>query len=189
MIFPENPISSEVDDLLRNAQLRDALEPLFDESIGRVNAELMSTSNENDFLQSMLEWERAPMLPIYEWFQPQLRLPPPDTLDDASLRSVLHDTIQRLYDKHIVLDFTDHLSDRELYCLVYRDILPAHEKLINRRNNYLHWDCANMDGDPDTWLRFYANEDERQAWAEETEGYLPQIEDPPYQRELPRAPL
>lgn len=189
MIFPENPLSSEVEDLLRNAQLRDALEPLFDESIGRVNAEVMSTSSENDFLQSMLEWERAPMLPIYEWFQPQLRLPAPDTLDDASLQGMLHDTIQRLYEKHIVLDFTDHLSDRELYCLIYRDILPAHEKLINRRNNYLHWDCANMDGDPETWLRFYANEDERQAWAAETDGYLPQVENPPYERKLPRAPL
>jgi len=189
MIFPENPLSTEVDDLLRNAQLRDALEPLFDESIGRVNAELMSTSNENDFLQSMLEWERAPILPIYEWFQPQLRLPAPDALDEASLRGILHDTIGRLYEKHIVLDFTDHLTDRELYCLIYRDILPAQEKLINRRNNYLHWDCANTDGDPDTWLRYYASEADRQAWAEETDGYLPQVEDPPYQRELPRAPL
>jgi len=189
MILPETPKSSEVDDLLRNAQLRDALEPLYDESIGCVNAELMSTSRENDFLQSMLEWERAPILPICEWFQPVLRLPAPESLDEACLREVLSETIQRLYDKHIVLDFTDHLADHELYCLIYRDILPSHEKRIHRKNNFLHWDCANTDGDPDTWLRYYASESERQAWAEETEGYLPQGEDPPFPRELPRAPL
>ena len=189
MIFPNSPKSSDVDDLLRNAQLRDALEPLYDESIGRVNAELMSTSNENDFLQSMLEWERAPILPICDWFQPQLCLPTPDTLGDERLQRLLHDTIQRLFEKHIVLDFTDHLSDRQLYCLISRDILPAHEKQIERQKNYLHWDCANISDDPDTWLRYYANEEERQAWAEETQGYLPQIEDLPYQRELPRAPL
>jgi len=189
MIFPESHKSSEVDELLRNAQLRDALEPLFDESIGRVNAELMSTSSENDFLQSMLEWERAPILPICDWFQPQLRLPAPDSLGDQALLTVLYETIDRLYEQHIVLDFTDHLSDRELYCLIYRDILPTHEKKIDRQNNYLHWDCANTDGDPDVWLRYYASEEDRQSWAEETQGYLPQIEDPPYQRDLPRAPL
>jgi len=189
MIYPEFQKSTEVDDLLRNAQLRDALEPLYDESIGRVNASLMSTSSENDFLQSMLEWERAPMVPVSEWFSPPLQLPAPETLDDATLERVLHETVERLYDKHIVLDFTDHLSDRQLYCLVYRDILPAHEKLIDRRSNFLHWDCANTGDDPDTWLRYYASEEDRQAWAAETDGYLPQVEEPPFQRELPRAPL
>jgi hypothetical protein len=189
MIYPDSSKSSEVEDLLRNAQLRDALEPLYDESIGRVNAELMSTSNENEFLQSMLEWERAPIVPIYRWFQPELKLPAPDRLDDEQLQSLLHETIEKLYSQRIVLDFTDHLSDRQLYCLIYRDILPAHEKLIDRRNNYLHWDCANTDGDPDTWLRFYASEADRRAWAEETDGYLPQVEVPPFERKLPRAPL
>jgi len=28
----------------------------------------------------------------------------------------------------VVLDFTDHLSDYQLYCIVYRDILPSQEK-------------------------------------------------------------
>lgn len=189
MISPNSPKSSEVDDLLRNAQLRDALEPLYDESIGRVNAELMSTSNENEFLQSMLEWERAPIVPIYQWYEPALVLAAPDSLDDEQLTDLLYQTIEQLFQKRIVLDFTDHLSDRELYCLIFRDILPAHEKQIDRQNNYLHWDCANTDGDLDTWLRYYASEEDRQAWVEETDGYLPQIEVPPHTRKLPRAPL
>lgn len=189
MNFPDSSKSDEVEHLLRNAQLRDALEPLYDESIGRVNAERMTTSSENDFLQSMLEWERAPILPIGEWFLPKLELPVPDTLEDDRLRTVLNETIEKLFEKHIILDFTDHLTDRELYCLIYRDILPAHEKRIHRRNNYLHWDCANTSDDPDVWLRYYASEEDRQAWVEETDGYLPQIEDPPFQRQLPRAPM
>lgn len=189
MIYPNSPKSDDVEHLLRNAQLRDALEPLYDESIGRVNAELMSTSSENDFLQSMLEWERAPILPIAEWFSPTLQLPSPDTVEDNRLQQLLNETVDKLFEKNIILDFTDHLTDRQLYCLIYRDILPAHEKLIARRNNYLHWDCANTDGDPDTWLRYYASEDDRNAWAEETECYLPPVEAPPYQRKLPRAPM
>ena len=72
MKSPDAPRSDEVENLLLNAELRDALEPLFDESIGRVNAEVMSVSSENDFLQSMLEWERAPIVPIRDWFSPPL---------------------------------------------------------------------------------------------------------------------
>ena len=189
MRSPDSPKPDDVEHLLLNAQLRDALEPLYDESIGRVNAELMSTSKENDFLQSMLEWERAPILPICQWFTPALELPPPDSLYENQLHAVLYKTIRGLFEKHVVLDFADHLTDRQLYCLIYRDILPAHEKMIQRRHNYLHWDCANTDGKPDVWLRYYASEEDRQAWQEETNGLLPPLEDPPFRRRLPRAPL
>jgi len=183
------PMSDQVEHLLRNAQLRDALEPLYDESIGRVNVELMSTTSENEFLESMLQWERAPILPICDWFRPKLQLEHPDTLDEQQLLIALHHAIEKLFSKRIVLDFTDHLTDRQLYCLLYRDILPTHEKLLPRTNSYLHWDCANTSGDPDTWLRYYASEADRNAWREETEGYLPPVEAPPYQRELPQAPM
>ncbi|MEM9660448.1 MAG: hypothetical protein AAF961_18955 [Planctomycetota bacterium] len=174
---------------MRNAALRDALEPLLDESIARVNAEVMTTGAENDFLQSMLEWERAPMLPICDWFEPRLELSNPDDLDDVRLKEILFQAIGQLFEKRIVLDFTDHLSDRQLYCLISRDILPSHEKMIQRRDNYLHWDCANTDGDPEVWLRYYASEEERKTWAQETDGQLPEVGDPPYRRDLPRAPL
>ena len=112
---PNLPKSEEVEHLLRNAQLRDELEPLFDESIDRVNPTVMSTRSENEFLESMLEWERAPMLPISQWFEPPLVLPHPDRLGQHQLSLVLRATIEKLFEKHIVLDFTDHLSDYQLY--------------------------------------------------------------------------
>ncbi|WP_231936541.1 hypothetical protein [Bythopirellula polymerisocia] len=189
MNLPDFHQTDDVENLLRNAQLRDALEPLYDESIGCVNANVMSTSSENEFLQSMLEWERAPIMPICEWFDPPLELPSPDKLDDEHLHNILQSTIQELFTKNIVLDFTEHLSDRQLYYLIYRDILPSFEKRIDRRTNYLHWDCANVGDDPEIWLRYYATEEERQAWVDETGGYPPQVDDPPYPRRVPRAPL
>ncbi|MCA9259002.1 MAG: hypothetical protein KDA61_07370 [Planctomycetales bacterium] len=189
MISPNTPRSDDVENLLRNAQLRDALEPLYDESIGCVNAELMTTGAENEFLQSMLDWERAPILAICEWFEPTLVISHPEQLGSEELREELHRTIELLFEKHIVLDFTDHLTDRQLYTLIYRDILPAHEKMLNRRTSYLHWDCANTSDDPDAWLRYYATEEERQVWLQETDEELPPVEEPPYPRELPRAPL
>src|SRR5438552_1774571 len=138
------PRPDEVEHLLRNAQLRDELEPYFDESIGRVNVEELPTPVENEFLASMLAWERAPVLPIGQWFEPELKLPLPDALTESQLHERLWETIHQLYGKRIVLEFTDHLSDRELYCMIYRDILPSPEKMIDSLSNYLQWDCADV---------------------------------------------
>ena len=189
MFLPQSSSSDDVEHLLRNAQLRDELEPLYDEAIGRVNPTVMSTRSENEFLESMLEWERAPILPISEWFDPPLVLPHPDGLTGNQLSIVLTAVIEKLYEKHVVLDFTDHLTDYQLYCLIFRDILPSHEKKLDRRTSFLHWDCANMDDNPVVWLRHYASESERELWAEENDEPLPHHEDPPHRRPLPKAPL
>jgi len=189
MFLPKPTNSDEVEHLLRNAELRDELEPLYDESIGRVNPTVMSTRSENEFLESMLEWERAPMLPIAQWFEPPLVLPHPDSLAPNQLSIVLTATIEKLYEKRVVLDFTDHLGDYQLYCFIYRDILPSHEKKLERRTSYLHWDCANMDDNLVVWLRHYASDAERELWAEENDQPLPPHVDPPHRRALPKAPL
>ncbi|HEX3726251.1 MAG TPA: hypothetical protein VHV08_08410 [Pirellulales bacterium] len=183
------PLPDEVEHLLRNAELRDELEPYCDESIRSVNVDELPTPVENEFLASMLAWERAPILPISKWFEPELRLPHPDRLKQDELQQLLWQSIRQLFARRIVLDFTDHLSDRELYCLIYRDILPSSEKKIDSSEHYLHWDCADVGGDATTWLRYYATEAERASWAEDFLEPLPPAEEPPYRRQLPRRPL
>jgi hypothetical protein len=178
-------MTDEVDQLLLNARLRDEIEPYQDEAIDLMNLERMPTEVENQFLASMLAWERAPMTPIAEWFQPELQLPHPDTLEDEALHDRLWDTIHKLYDKRIVLDFTDHLSDRELYTLILRDILPSPEKRLNLPDHFLHWDCA---GDEETYLRFYASEEERLSWSTDDEA-LPPHDTPRHRRDMPGRPL
>ena len=189
MPVSRHPNPEEVEHLLRNAQLRDELEPLADESIKSVNVQRMTTPLENEFLASMLAWERAPILPICQWFEPELVLPRPETLSESALHEELWRTIEQLFGKRIVLDFTDHLTDRQLYTLIYRDILPATEKKIDSRANYLHWDCAATHDDPVIWLRYYASAEDRRNWLEETDEPLPDHADPPHPRNLPRAPL
>lgn len=179
------PMPGELEELLRNAELRDELEPYYDESITRVNVHHLPLSVENDYLASMLAWEIAPILPVYRWFEPEMRPPRPAALDDDVLHEILWDLIGKLHEKRIILDFTDHLSDRELYRLIYRDILPSREKKIDLRTSYLHWDCAAASGDPDVWLRYYATEEERQAWADTYHQPLPPTEVPPYPRTMP----
>lgn len=178
----------EVDELLLNAQLRNELEPYLDESVSLINTSCLTTESENEFLASMLAWEKAPVLPICQWFEPELRLPRPELLTDDELGQILVDTIDRLYQQRIILDFTNHLSDRELYCLIIRDILPSAEKKVDLPRNYLHWHCLDVNHDEQTWLMFYASNYDRQLWQEQTGEALPPKLDPPYPRVMPRRP-
>jgi hypothetical protein len=185
---PSNHHSAEVDELLLNARLRDELEPYLDESVHILDCRRLPTSDENEFLAQMLAWERAPVLPISKWFAPELVLPPPDQLTAEQLRKLLTETIQRLYAQRIVLDFTDHLSDRQLYCLIMRDILPSPEKKLDLPRNYLHWHFLDIETQPEIWLAYYASDEEREAWSEEMGQPLPPRAKPPHARRMPRRP-
>ena len=185
MVDSRRPLN-DVDELLRNAELRNELEPFYDEAISRINIQHWPLAMENEFLAAMLAWEQAPVLPIYRWFEPELRPPRPRMLENADLHDILWDVINRLHEKRIILDFTDHLNNRQLYCLIYRDILPAREKKIDSGRNYLHWDCTGTCSDPETWLRYYATDEERSAWARTYRQPLPDQDKPPHRRELPR---
>jgi hypothetical protein len=182
------PSTDEVDQLLLNARLRDELEPFLDESVHVLNNRRLPTQQENEFLASMLAWERAPVLPISQWFDPPLRLPSPDKIDDIELHEILWETIEKLYSRRIMLEFTDHLTDRQLYCLIARDILPSHEKKIDLPRNYLHWHCLDIELNPETWLKYYASQEDRRSWAEETGLPLPPAMQPPFPRKMPSRP-
>ncbi len=181
-----SPAPEEVELLLRNARLRDELEPYVDESVALVSFRQMNLRQENDFLESMLAWERAPALPISRWSVPPLTVPSPERLDSDMLRELLYDTVERLFQVRVVLEMTEHLTDRQLYTLIYRDILPACEKQVNLKGNYLCWRCLD-ESDDETWLKYYATELDRLQWLEHNEGPLPSPEDVPYPRKLPRA--
>ena len=177
---------SEVDLLMTNARLRDEIEPFFDESLDVVDLDRMSTDHENEYLESMLAWERAPVLPIENWFEPQLVMPHHETLMDNELRQQLYQIIGRLYEKNITLNMTEHLSDRQLYCLIARDILPAQEKRVNTLSNNIRWQCIDPVLEEEPWLRFYATEDDREVWQLETGLPLPPMEAIPFPRKLPQ---
>jgi hypothetical protein len=87
-----------------------------------------------------------------------------------------------------VLEFTDHLSDRELYCRIARDLLPSPEKKLDLPCNYLHWHFLDSETQPEVWLTYYASDEERAMWAAETGQPLPPRRKPPYPRRLPRRP-
>ena len=128
---PASP-NADVELLLKNAHLRDELEPFLDESVDVLTSTRLSLQEENEFLESILAWERAPSLPISKWFEPELVLPSPDTLSDEEVFSLLWRTIHQLYGQKIALDFTDHLAIascivywRETFCLCIKRRFPV----------------------------------------------------------------
>ena len=176
---------SEIDLLLDNARLRDEIEPYLDESVYLVDTERMSVRHENEFLSSLLAWERAPVLPISQWFEPELVMPSPQLLNDNEVVQQLHQVIGRLFEKNIVLLHSDHLSDRQLYRLILQDILPSQEKKVMLPEKYLEWQCLDIVEDEESWLRYYASDEERETWADETGLKLPPKEWLPFPRSLP----
>ena len=49
MVDSMRPRPDEVEELLRNAELRDELEPFYDESISRINVQHLPLAVENEF--------------------------------------------------------------------------------------------------------------------------------------------
>lgn len=177
---------SDLDLILENAQLRNEMEPYLDESVSLVDLDQMSVRRENEFLSSLLAWEKAPVLPISHWFEPALVMPNHNQLCDTQVKHQLHQAIGRLYEKNIWLIHTDHLSDRMLYGLIQRDILPAQEKKVLLNNKILKWQCLDIVEDEESWLRFYASKEQRDTWHFETGLKLPPKEELPFPRKLPQ---
>lgn len=185
------PEPDEVECLLRNAELRDQIEPFLDESIFEIDFRLLPTPIENRFLESMIAWECAPLESISKWFDPPLVLPSACDLDDDDLLHRLTEIIELLFEKRVILDFTDHLSDRELYRLIRRDILPAAVKRVDIPDNFIHWNCSSSEvsDDPTMWLIYYASDSERLEWMHEHGLEPPPRRVPPYPRMLPTSPV
>ncbi|MEX0793103.1 MAG: hypothetical protein WD045_08205 [Pirellulaceae bacterium] len=187
MVKFRRPHPDDVEQLMINAQLRDELEPFFDESLQCLDSGRIPIRVENEFLSAILAWERAPVLPIRQWFSPALDPPAAETLSAAELHDQLWQMIAQLATRRVFLDYTDHLSDRQLYCLVVRDILPSQEKMIDIPNNALYYNCAQPDEDPETWLRYYATDEERHGWEQETGEPSPPRQASPHPRKMPGA--
>jgi hypothetical protein len=86
MVKFRRPHPDDVEQLMINAQLRDELEPFFDESLQCLDSGRIPIRVENEFLSAILAWERAPVLPIGRWFNPPLCPPAAESLTRSSRR-------------------------------------------------------------------------------------------------------
>lgn len=105
-------------------------------------------------------------------------------LPDSRVRKELHALIDELASINVYLDATDHLSDRELYEAIVREVLPA--KLNIGNGDWAVYDFVADEDGFEACMAYYADDECRAAYAEWTE--VPPRRAKPYDRDrkLPR---
>jgi hypothetical protein len=145
------------------------------------------------FWQNVLEYEEGmyPLRPIRELLAEDGMHPlPPNSVPDHELESHLERLIEALAQRGLLLCQTDHLSDRELYALLVDQVLEEETESYPINSGWFtHLElarCGNPDGDDGThvFLRYYADETERQEWQQDFPNEpIPPHEEPPYDRD------
>ena len=135
-----------------------------------------------------VSWVAARSLLAREGFEPEQ----PEDLDDLRIRGRLWELIYAMAGRGFYLACTDHLSDAELLHWLHEQWLdenaadlPAGQEW-NARVSPVTF--ASEEEGTRIWLRYYADEEERQQFSAEL---LPPHEDPQYDRDrfLPEAPM
>jgi len=119
-----------------------------------------------------------------------VELPEPDDLDDVALHEALWRIIEGLARLHVFLEYTDHLSDRELYTKLLRELLPEEMPALDAdENSAWHIDVLGYDK-PELYLKYYADEKTRESWRIDfPDNPIPAPAAPPYDRDnyLPQS--
>ena len=119
---------------------------------------------------------------------------PPSALDDFQFRGRLWEFIYAMAGQRFYLYHTDHLSDRTLYTWLHDDWIEEEVADIPPEAEYnCNIDATDFNNglDPIIWLRYFASEKERQAFAiEHSLKSIPAHEDPQCDRDrwLPEPP-
>jgi hypothetical protein len=144
---------------------------------------------EHQFWKHVLDFESAPSKPWCEILaEDGFQARPPETLSDDELPAHLWLLIEALAKRRAFLLHTNHLSDRELYCLLVNEVLNEETELLPPE---AEWNCNicideySPEGeDPSmVFLRYYADKKTRAGWASDLGIELPRHMDPPYNRD------
>ena len=105
-------------------------------------------------------------------------------LDDGRLHATLRQMLDALLDLGMAIENTDHLSDRECYRWLVGDALRE-ETLFSEGGGC--WHVSPIGGgseeDNEIYLRYYADEKDREQWARDFGVALPPHEKLPYDRD------
>jgi hypothetical protein len=164
-------------------------EPLF---LGKFK----SLKSEEEFLDHILFMEGVGEQPLFDALESGgVQLPQSAMINDAQLHAKLWEVIKAMALLGQYLSRTDHLSDRQLYELLWNELLREPTSICpNNPNAACYIDILGGCSEEDLQfnLKYYADEDERLAWADEfPEDVIPPHEDLPFDRDrlLPEPPF
>lgn len=141
------------------------------------------------FWRNVVSFESAKQVPLFDQLIARgISLPAPEDLPDDQVHAKLWEVIHGLAAMRAFLDFTDHLSDRDLYTRLWRDALRVPEPVFEEGTTWrTHIDLSGAGGDPEEtllYLKYYADDEARDMWSEDfPDEELPEQEDPPYDRD------
>ena len=186
----------QIDDLDQEERIQKLKEEARQAAGGKMTAwesDGLSGAQKEDFWRRIVEYETAPVMSDAQRLtEAGIDLPAPDAMDDATLTSKLWEVIRALVRMRVFITSTDHLSDRELYDRLWRHSLREENPVIPNDPGVWHLDLVSSGSEEDThaWLKYYADERDRQHWlADEPDYVMPAHEDPPFDRDsrLPQA--
>jgi hypothetical protein len=141
---------------------------------------------EEAFLESVLAFESAPKRNLLDLLNESgIELPRPTQVNDNQLTAKLWEIIRALVSRNIILSNTDHLSDRELYTLLWNETLR--QEFVVSPAHTLHLDVteSGVDNGLLTYLRYYASDKEREMYSELYPDFdMPAHVEPPPRRDL-----
>jgi hypothetical protein len=151
---------------------------------------------EEEFLEHILFMEGVGEQPLFDLLERGgVQLPAASSMDDEKLKTKLWEIINAMALLGHYLERTDHLSDRQLYELLWTELLREPTSVCPHNGNAAcHIDILGGCSEEDLMinLKYYADEEERLDWAEEfSDGSLPPHEPLPFDRDryLPAPPV
>ena len=144
-----------------------------------------------EFLQRVIAFETAPMVTDFaQLLADGVELPDPDTVADGEVGAILWRVIVALSRHRVFLERTNHLNDRELYSVLWHNVLrEEHAALPGGIPGGWHVDIPGDDGDATSYLTYYATERDREMWRKDfPDARMPPHREPAYDRDA-RLPV
>jgi hypothetical protein len=188
--MPKKPIETKVhtdkQEHIQDLQLR--AEEFVSGELAFFESEEMSQDLREQFWEHVVAFEEAEWITSFDLLeQGGMELPAPDKLDDSQLSAKLWEVIRGMAMLRMFLYNTDHLCDRELYEELWHEVLREESPVMPiNENTACHIDLVGSGSEEDNelYLRYYADEEDRQLWVEDwPNDTMPMHEEPPYDRD------
>jgi len=154
--------------------------------------QLKRRNGEEAFLESVLSADGLSKRTLLDMLSElSIDLPRPKKLKDRELTAKLWQVIHALLGQSIVLCNTDHLSDRELYTLLWGEVLHKPFVISPHYTLYVDMTKTGVDGGMPIYLKYYATEAQRKMYSEFYPAFkMPRHIAPPCRRDhlIPDVP-